>query len=31
MVIMEKADKVNAALDELVAQAEQRHAESRAS
>ena len=31
MVIMEKADKVNAALDELVTQAEQRHAESRAS
>ncbi len=31
MVIMEKADKVNTALDDLVASAEQRHAESRAS
>ena len=31
MVIMEKADKVNAALDDLVVLAEQRHAESRAS
>lgn len=31
MVIMEKADKVNAALDDLVAAAEQRHAESQAS
>lgn len=31
MVIMEKADKVNAALDELIALAERRHAESRAS
>lgn len=31
MVIMEKADKVNAALDDLIALAEQRHAESQAS
>jgi pimeloyl-ACP methyl ester carboxylesterase len=31
MVIMEKADKVNAALEDLIAVAEQRHAESQAS
>jgi hypothetical protein len=31
MVILERADKVNAALDELVVAAERRHAEARAS